>query len=462
MNLWLLTWLISFPLAAPAKAPAPMGLKEIWHIVKNKSPDAEKARLQLARAQALVQGSNLLWLPRISYSVQGAPSPTYRCTVPEAWMPATLPAGMSEDEFRASFCVGTDQDDSITLNLDGYALRFEVKAVLPLYTFGKIDYAKAQAQAARDAARAGSKLTRQKLWLTVRRGYYARRAYLESRTLSDRAQKLLDEAAEKAAEYEENGKISPTDLLRFKLGENEFAQKKLELDRLGELTAASLHYLAGAPVEVKLSEPWEAVTTRPEPVERLVRAAVDARPEFQLLAAARAAAVAQAGLAKARMYPDLGIFLRYRLALSNSDDPKSAYASDPLHGNTLAFGLGLEGHLDFSSQLTQMRLSRLEQREIEARFAAAKDALWLELTAARSDVILALDKLVLIEKGQKLARAWLIALADQEAMGVVKPRDTIDALSTMFKLQFSYWEVRAALENAQAQLALALGEPVLD
>ncbi|MBU1070623.1 TolC family protein [Myxococcota bacterium] len=460
MNLWLLTWLFSFPLAAPASAPEAMGLKDLWHNVKNKSPDADKARFQLARAQALVKGSNLLWLPRISYSVQGAPSPTYRCTVPEAWMPSTLPTGMSEQEFRETFCVGTDRDDSITLNLDGYALRFEVKAVLPLYTFGKLDYARAQARAARAAAHAGSELTRQKLWLTVRRSYFARRAYLESRRLSDRARKLLDEAGAKAEEYEENGRISPTDLLRFKLGENEFSQKQLELERLGELTAATLHYLAGRPVEVRESDPWEAVTTRPDPVDRLVARAVERRPELRLLAAARAAAVAQAGLARARMLPDLGLFVRYRLSLSNSDNPTSAYANDPLHGNTLAFGLGIEGNLDFGAQITAVRLARIEQREIEARFAAAKDALTLEITSVRQDVILALDKLVLIEKGQKLARAWLLALSDQEALGVLKPRDMADALSALFKLQFSYWEVRAQLEIAWAQLALALGEPV--
>jgi outer membrane protein TolC len=437
-----------------------MGLKDIWHIAKSKSPDTDKARFQLACAQALVRGSNLLWMPRISYSVQGAPSPTYRCTVPEAWMPATLPAGMSEEEFRETYCVGTDRDDSITLNLDGYALRFEVRAVVPLYTFGKIDYLKAQARAARDAAKAGGTLTRQKLWLTVRRGYFARRAYLESAKLSGRARKLLDDAGAKAEAYEEEGKITPTDLLRFKLGENEFAQKELDLARVGELTAATLHYLTGRPVEVRLSDPWEAVTTRPDPVDHLVGRAVERRPELRMLAAARAAAVAQAGLARARMYPDFGLFVRYRLALSNSDDPKSAFASDPLHGNSLVFGLGLEGTLDFGSQVTSLRLAHLEQRELEARYAAARDALALELTSARQDVILALDKLVLIEKGQKLARAWLIALADQEAIGVLKPRDMVDALSALFKLQFSYWEVRAQLENAWGQLELALGEPV--
>ncbi|PKN47689.1 MAG: hypothetical protein CVU59_01900, partial [Deltaproteobacteria bacterium HGW-Deltaproteobacteria-17] len=144
----------------------------------------------------------------------------------------------------------------------------------------------------------------------------------------------------------------------------------------------------------------------------------------------------------------------------NSDNPTSAYANDPLHGNTLAFGLGLEGSLDFGAQITAVRLARLEQREIEARFAAAKDALTLEITSVRQDVLLALDKLALIEKGQKLARAWLLALTDQEAVGVLKPRDMADALSALFKLQFSYWEVRAQLEIARAQLALALGEPV--
>jgi outer membrane protein TolC len=377
-------------------------------------------------------------------------------------MPATLPAGMSEQEFRETFCVGTNQDDSVTLDLDGYALRFEVRAVMPLFTFGKLEYARAQAKAAQDAAVAGAGLTRQRLWLTVRRAYYARRAFLESRALALRAQKLLDEASEKAVEYEEESKISPTDLLRFRLGENEFAQRRLELDRLGELSAASLHYLAGKPVEVRAGDPWELDATRPEPLDQLVRRAGGRRPELRLLEAARAAAVAKVGLARARMYPDLGLFVRYRLALSNSDDPKSAYLSDPLHANSLSFGLGLEGTLDFGMQFTAVRLARADQRDVEAQLAAARDALRLELAGARQDVLLALDRLTLVEKGQKLARAWLLALADQEAAGVIKPRDMVDALQTMFKLEFSYWELRAQLEIARAQLALASGEAVPD
>ncbi len=467
MTVWLLTILMSFAPATPAGTPIPsppatLGLKELWQIVKKRSPEAERARLQLERARTLAQGSTLLWLPRISYSVQGAPSPTYRCTVPEAWMPSTLPAGMSEQEFRETFCVGTNQDDSVTLDLDGYALRFEVRAVMPLFTFGKLEYARAQARAVQAAATANAGLTRQKLWLTVRRAYFSRRAYLESRALALRAQKLLDDASEKAVEYEEQSKISPTDLLRFRLGENEFAQRRLELDRLGELSAATLHYLAGKPVEVRAQDPWALDETRPGALDRLVRQAAGRRPELRLLEAARATAVAQAGLARARMYPDLGLFVRYRLALSNSDDPKSAYLSDPLHANSLSFGLGLEGTLDFGMQLTAVRLARADQRDVEARLAAARDALRLELASARQDVLLALDRLTLVEKGRKLARAWLVALSDQEAAGVMKPRDMVDALQTMFKLEFSYWELRAQLELARAQLDLALGEVVPD
>ncbi len=451
-------WIVSFFLFF--SAPKPVGLSELWELARQRSHDTERAEIQLRRADSLVKGSRMLWLPRLSYSVQGAPSPTYRCVVPEAWMDAARPLDMTEREFRETFCVGTDRDDSITLNLDGYAIRMEVRAAMPLWTFGKTDYARAQANAMRDMSLAGVSLARQRLWLMVRKAYYARRAYLESQKLADEAGKLLEEAGARAELYEENGTISPTDLLRFKLGENDFGQRKLELDRLGELTAGTLRFLAGRPVEVRTSDPWEADLKRPPSMKVLLEKALASRPELRALEAARTVAIAKTGLARTRMYPDLGIFVRYRLALSNSDDPKSAYANDPLHGNSMVFGLGLEGQLDFSSQLTQMRLARLEQRESESRLAAARDALELELLNARQDLILAIDRLVLIERGRKLSRAWVMALHDQEKLGVVKPREMVDSLSALFRLQFNYWEARTQLENARAQLHLVTGDPV--
>jgi len=420
----------------------------------------QKAHFQLARAEELVEGSRFLWLPRLSYSLQGGPFPTYRCILPDSWMPASLPEGMTEQDFRETYCVGTDRDDSLTLNLDGYVLRFEAKAVMPIFTFGKMDYARAQARAMREMARRGVDAGRQKLWLTVRRAYYARRAYLESARLGQKARKLLDEAAEKAAEYEENGRISPVDLLRFKLGQNEFEQRMLDLDRLGEISRATLEYLAGKPVEVREDEPWELDTTLPADLPGLVAQALSRRPEIQALSAARAQAAAAAGLARARLLPDVGVFVRYRFADSSSDDPRSAYANDALHGNSLVLGLGIEGQLDFVTQITQMRLADIEQREAEARYAALRDAITLEIASLRGEVIAAVRKVELTEKALKLARAQLAALAEQESAGVLKPKELAEAMSTFFKLQFGYWELRLQLETARAQLALALGESV--
>ncbi len=455
-----MTFLLALGFILQNLSPAAVNLQELWQLAKRRSPDEQKARIQLARAEELVEGSRFLWLPRLSYSLQGGPSPTYRCILPDAWMPATLPEGMTEQDFRETYCVGTDRDDSITLNLDGYVLRFEARAVMPIYTFGKMDYARAQARAMREMARGNAQLTRQKLWLAVRRAYYARRAYLESDRLGKKARKILEEAAEKVAEYEESGRISPVDLLRFKLGQNEFEQRMLELERMGEISRATLEYLAGKPVEVREDETWEPDLSMPEPLPALVAFAVSRRPEIRVLAAARAQAAAAVGLARARLLPDVGFFVRYRFADSSSDDPRSAYANDALHGNSLVLGLGIEGQLDFAMQITQMRLAELDQREAESRYAALRDAITLELATLRQDVVTAVRKLELTEKALKLARAQLAALVEQENAGVIKPRDMAEAMATFFKLQFGYWEQRVQLETARAQLSLALGNPV--
>lgn len=453
-------WLVLFNFFIHNSKPTPIGLQKLWTLAKQRAPNMQKAYLQVARAEELVEGSRFLWLPRFSYSLQGGPAPTYRCILPDAWMPTTLPEGMTESDFRETYCVGTDRDDSITLNLDGYVLRFEAKAVMPIFTFGKIDYARAQARAMREIAQSGVQTSRQQLWFTVRRTYFSRRAYLESARLAKKASKLLEEATEKVTEYEENGRISPVDLLRFKLGQNEFEQRMLDLERIGEISRATLEYLAGKSVEVREDEPWEYDASLPASLPELVNLALARRPEFRALLAARAQAAAAAGLAQARLLPDIGFFVRYRFADSSSDDPRSAYANDALHGNSLVFGLGIEGHLDFAMQITQMRLAALEQREVESRYAALRDAVTLEIANVRQDVVVTVRKVALTEKALRFAQAQLAALVEQENMGVLKPRDMAEALTTYFKLQFGYWELRLQLEMVRAQLALATGEPI--
>ncbi|MBN2724967.1 MAG: TolC family protein [Deltaproteobacteria bacterium] len=426
-----------------------VSLKKFISIVLEKNPSMEQARLQIQRYKAMLSGANMLWLPSVSSSLQGAPTPKYTCVVPPEWLAAADLGNMSEKEFRETYCVGTNREDTITTDLDGYVLRFEAKATIPLYTFGKIKYAREMAKSSVSLGRNNLKMVRQQTALLAKKAWYAARASRDLSALMIDSQKLMDKSREKAEKMEDDGKITSTDLIRLKLGQNELKMRALEIRKLDNISKNSMRILAGINVEPDDSELKELPLKHPAALSLLVDKAFKYRPEFKILKAARATALAKVGLAKAAFMPNIGVFLRYRYTLSNSDDPKSAYLNDPLHGNSLAFGLAVEVKIDPSSMITAVRLAKIDAARTEVKLAQAKSYLRFQISAVRENIVYEIDRIKLINRGIKLSRGWLLALEDQESLGVLKPKELVDALVAWFKLKFSLieasWKLRLEL-----------------
>ncbi|MBU1220198.1 TolC family protein [Myxococcota bacterium] len=442
---WLILAVLPF-LSAKNPGSVTVSMNDFIKLVLKNNPSLKEASLQVNRYEAMLKGAKLLYFPQITLSVQGAPSPKYKCMVPQEWMNLVDLGGMSEKEFRETYCLTTDRDDNITLDLDGYVVRFEAKATFPLYTFGKIEYAKELANAGVRYSEANMKSVREKVIFTAKKAWLSSHAAAELMKLLDESQKLMKKSLEKAEKMEEDGKITPTDLIRLKLGENELNLRALEIKKLNSISIQAMKILAGKDVTIDASKSVEDPSeVKPQEVSILLKKAMGNRPEFAMISAARAAAKARHGLAKAAFKPNIGLFLRYRLTLSNSEDPKSAYLNDGLHGNSLAFGLGLEMKFDPSKMLTDLRLARVESRMANVKLTAARDFLKMQISTVRENIIYQIDKLSIIKRGIKLSRGWLIALEDQEAMNVVKPKEMVDALVSYFKLRFALIEASWAL-----------------
>ncbi len=433
--------------------------RELLKLAVTHAPSLRIARLKLAGYDAMLSGSKLLYAPTVSLSFQGAPSPRFTCVVPQAWIDSGNTGGLSEKEFREQFCVGTDRDDSVTLDLDGYALRFQIKAVQPLFTFGKISYARAMAKAALRGGEANLTAQTRDLQLLVRRAWYGRKsARLISALLKD-AESIMKKAKVKASKLEADGKITPVQMIRLKLGENLIQRKKLDVVKMNALSLSALRALSGRDLDIEEGG-FSVNSVRPPSLKTLLAKALKRRPELRALEALRAAKAAKVGLARAAFYPNLGVFVQYTLKLSNSDDPKSVSANDGLHGNSLAFGLGLEMKFDPARMITDLRLARLERREADARIAAARDLLRLRLAKAREEVNYQIDRIRLLSRGVKLSRAWTLALSDQEEQGSFKPKDMVDSLTSYFTLKIGLIEARYELACAWAALRHATGEDI--
>jgi outer membrane protein TolC len=435
-----------------------IGLKKILSLAKTRSPLLLRARIKVRQYEAMLSGSNLLRYPQFSLSLKGAPSPKYECVMPDEWLSSANLNGMSEHEFKEKYCVGTNIDDDITTELDGYALRFQVKAVLPLYTFGKIAYTKALAQAAVRGGQAGVKKADKTIEFLVKKAFYARKSALEIKKLVGEAVVMMAQAREKAEEDEEDSKITPTDLIRLKLGENLILRKKLEVNRMDVLTLEALKILTGKSIDIDVKSANPIPSGFPLSLKKLLKIARRNRPEIKMLKSVRAMKIARIGIAKAAFYPNIGLFARYTLKLSNSDDPQNAYYNDGLHGNSLAFGVGIEMKFDPSKMITELRMARLDKKETDARIAASGDLLKMQIVKSREEVIYNIKKIKLIIKGIKLSRAWVMALSDKESSGEVKPKEMVDSLSSWFKLKLSLAESRYQLNIAWASLSLAVGK----
>jgi outer membrane protein TolC len=443
--------------SVPKNSKKVITLKEFIKLAINRSPHIEKAKLQINRYEALLKGSKLLYLPQITISAKGAPSPKYKCVMPQDWLNAAATEGMSEEEFKEQYCVGTDRDDSITYNLDGYIFRFEINTVIPLYTFGKFEYLKAKAKAAVKGSHSGFETSIRNITYLTKKAYYAYLSVKEIKKLVLSIEKHMKKAKDKAVDYEENEKITQTDLIRLKLGMNEIARRKLEVIKLEKISEKAVEILAGYKVKFKTVSLPLPETKIPPPEKKLLSKAVKNRPEVKMLMAKRAIAQASIGLAKSAFYPDIGLFARYRLTLSNSDDPKSVYANDGLHGNSIYVGVGVTWKLSPAKMVTDLELAKIEQRKVEAQIAASRDLLKMEISKVREEVIFNIKKIKLIKKGVKLSRSWILALEGKEAIGIIKPKELVDSLVSYFKLKLSLKETYYKLHLAWLDLHRAVG-----
>ncbi|MDA3862952.1 MAG: TolC family protein [Deltaproteobacteria bacterium] len=439
-------FLFLIPEYSYARVKKTITLEQLVQITLKRSPALELARLKLAKYEAMLNSTKLLYLPRLQISSKAAPTPTYRCVVPEEWMNLVELNGMSEKEFQEKYCVGTNRDDSITTELDGYFLRFRTQAIMPLYTFGKISYARAMAKQAVNAGEYGVKQVNNHIKFLVYKSYYSRKAVFELKKLMKEADKEILKAKNKAESLEMEGKITPAEYLRLKLGFNQINIQQLEIDRMDKLTLSALRILTGNDKMDISSKHVPLKKTKKVPsLDALLKITLNNNPQFKMKKKARAVANANIGLAKAAFYPDLAVFARYTLTLSNSDDPKSAFAKDGLHSNSLAFGIGLDWKIDFYKLVSSLRSARNQKRQIEAEIAVFKDKIRMELGQARQDIVYNQKKLDLTLRGIKLARAWAVTTNENNKNGKYKPKEIIDSLAAYFKNKIAFYEVKYAL-----------------
>jgi multidrug efflux system outer membrane protein len=430
---------------------APLTLHDVQDRARHNDPRAQQAIAQLENAQGKKSEADWSWFPNFSTTAYVAgPTPEHRLIGGDADPHPADPGDLTPGSAAPGILHGQL----------GAVLHVDVQALLPLWTFGKLSAGKeagahyvnvtegllqrARDQAAFDAARA--------FW-----GYQtARDADASVQKIRDR----LAEAQKTAAQLlsEKSPQLGKSDALKLDYLAEEIEAQHAKAIKNRDLAIVALRLLIGLKPEEPLEVVQQALPDAPAAPngDEVLRRALQRRPETRAAREGVAARQSLVDLARARLYPDVGLAFGLRVTdTTNADNPSDPFINNPYHESSAYVALGLQGTFDIPQKLARLRQAEADLHEAMALQAGAESLIRLEVQQALGDLTEAGQRWQRYLKEAQIGRqlATQASVAFDSGLGEAREllEDTIlyaradgERLSALFDAQVAW----AALEKA--------------
>ncbi|MGZ3421748.1 MAG: TolC family protein [Polyangiales bacterium] len=426
--------------ASAAKTEKPKGaiydLAKCLALADARSPTLRQAKDRLAQAHA--QLDEITWVPWSQWTVSGGA--------------ALVP------EIRGTSVYSPNGDISISSKL-GPAWRVGVEGVIPIWTFGKISAATASATALVDVALADVDKTRTLVRHDVRRAYFGLELAHDARYLLELAQGKLDDAVKKA---EGNDDLDEADVLRMKTYQLEVKARLGEVEKGERMATAALRFLIGVEAPTPLDIPEDPIAPPRKPLTDVLvylkRARLN-RPELRQVKAGVKGYEAQLDLAKARLWPDIGLGLSFGYANSPIiTDQTNPFVVDG--ANYLRYGVGLvfRWNLDLLPGAARVRYAEAKLAEIRDLEAYALGGVGVEVENAWATAKDAATRVKFYGDAEQIAKKWVATVSAGIAVGTREDKDIIDPLRSYLTNRYAYLQAVMDLDVALSSLAVATGD----
>lgn len=444
--------LISFIIllvAASAEA-APLTLPQIIDRARTNDHRVKEAQAQLRWFRSKYDEARWAWFPRMdSYFMVAGPTPEARND--GLGGPPTSKSTLMYD---------------LDFGQPGVMLRAGAEAVLPIYTFGKLD---ALEEAGRQGVQAGEALTvraRDESELQAAQAFYGYCLAKQASSVIDDTMKRLDDAEKTLARLRAEGSAQVTQMDLYKLA---FYRQQGEVQRLqaeqgANYALAAIRLLIAAPpdevIEIQV-EPLTAPEGSLAPVDSYVIAAAKFRPELKAIAAGLEARAQEVKIREAMYYPDFGIAGFFRWMWTTSATRQiSPFAFDPYNDLSAGVGLVMRYQWDFPQKGIMLEQARAEYEKMEHQRDLLGAGVQLEIEKSWGDTDGALKRAERQSEAEKNARRWANAAYASFELGTGDTRELVDAFSayasaSVQRLQ-AYHDARVGLRA----LSRAVGQPV--
>ncbi len=338
----------------------------------------------------------------------------------------------------------------------------EVSGQIPLYTFGKIT-------AVGKAGEANVRLNewdlehwRQQSRMDVRKAFFGAMAARDGRYILKDVISRLDDAIHGIDEKLRAGKggAEEVDRLRLEYYRDTVRARGGEPDKGERFAMAALRFYTG--IQSSFDIP-DAPLKRPEtpfaPLTRYLSAARIFRPEVNMSRAGIEARKSQVDLARANLFPDLGLGLGFSYAIAPSADPQSTnvWAFDPFNHVYVYGGLGLRWGLDFLPKIARIHQaeSQLEEARATERFALGGVA--VEVENAYGTAVEADGRERAWDAAEHKAKQWIVSVQNQIDLGTKQEKDLVEPLRAFVDARVNHVTALMDLNVSLSDLARTSG-----
>lgn len=443
------TILILVVIATGSRAE-PLTLSDLIERARKNDHRVKESQAQLSWFRAKYAEAQWAWFPRVeSYVAVAGPTPEARND------------GLGGPPRTAA---------SLMYDLDfgqvGVQFRAGAEAVLPIYTFGKLDALEAAGAKGVQAGEALAVRASDEAELQVSQAYWGLALAREGAKVIDETMKRLDDAR---ATLERLRSLDSEQVTQMDVYKLDFYRQQAEVQRAaakqgeGFALAAIRLLIAHPPVEAlevateALPEPRGGL----DPIDALLDQALSHRPELRAVEAGVAAREQEVKLRERMYYPDFGIagFARW-VWTTSATRQRSPFAYDPY--NDLSAGLALVSRYtwDFPQKSALLDGARAELDKMRAQRDLVKAAVRLELEKAYGEVSLAQVKFERQTLAEKSARRWATAAFAAFDLGTGDTRDLVESFTALATASAQRAQSQHDVQVALRALSRAVGQPV--
>lgn len=338
------------------------------------------------------------------------------------------------------------------------AWRVGVEGVIPLWTFGKITNLWDAAGSYVKVQEADLEKERDAVRVDVRKAYFGLQLARDAHLLLKDVRDAIQGAQKKLEQQIEKDEGDPIDLLKLQTYGAELDVKESEAERWSNVALAGLRFYTGVPdldiPDIPLRPPKHQLGH----VTRYLSAATIYRPEIAMARAGIAARSALVQLARAQLFPDVGIGLSASMSAAPAiADQINPYVVDP--GNYFRYGAALvfQWKLDFFAGHARIRQAEAQLDEVRAQQRLALGGAAAEVEVAYAEVIDWQKRVDAYAKAVKTAKKWLVTVQQGIEVGAVAEKELLEPAKAYATNRFNHMNAVMELDMAMARLAKATG-----